>query len=332
LHGDAVVEEMERLGQALLALEPQFRERAWGGRRLHPANPPIGEAWVAFGASRVTNGSIAGRSVDAVAAAFAAELLGEPVARRLGARFPLILKLLDCAEWLSIQVHPDDAQAAAMLGPGTNGKTEAWFFVETPPGARILVGVKPGVDASALAAAIRGGHVLDVMAEVPVANGDTQRVPAGTLHSLGPGLLVYEIQQASDTTFRAFDWDRPSSAGRKLHVEECVAVARAVGPEPSRHPEVRGATGVAPAVVSPYFELELARAGGTPLSGDTRGDSFHAITVLEGRARVVHGPETLVLGPLQTGLVAAAAGPYEVRAADGPVTLLRAWVPAAGAL
>ncbi len=319
---------MEPLEQRLLALEPQYRERVWGGQRLRPANPPIGEAWVAFGSSIVAAGPEKSRTLDELAHRVGPDLLGTDVASRFGSRFPLLIKLLDCADWLSVQVHPDDAQARAMVGPDEFGKTEAWYFIETSPGARILAGVKPGVDGQALAAAIREGKVLEVAAEVPVQAGETILIPAGTLHALGPGLFLYEVQEASDTTYRAYDWGRPQSDRRKLHIEESVAVARAVGPEDRRHPEPAMPSGEVPAIASPYFDVELARAvAADPLVADTRGLTFHILTTIDGTVELSSGRETVRLERFETGVVAAAAGQYRIRAIGGPVTLLRSSVP-----
>jgi len=316
------------LDQHLLALEPQYRERVWGGQRLHPADPPIGEAWVAYGSSRVAAGPHAGQTLDELSERVGVDLLGTAVAKRFGSRFPLLIKLLDCAGWLSVQVHPDDAQARTLVGPGAFGKTEAWYFIETSPDSRILAGVKPGVDSGELATAIREGRVLDVAAEVPVQAGQAMLIPAGTLHALSPGILLYEIQQASDTTYRAYDWGRPQSAGRKLQVEESAEVARPIGPPDRRRPQFGATTGTVSAVSSAYFDLELARASATdPLVGDTQALTFHILTTIDGVAELTCSHETVRLNHFETGVVAAAAGRYRIRAIDGPVTLLRASVP-----
>jgi mannose-6-phosphate isomerase len=316
--------------QRLFPLEPQYRERVWGGQRLRAANPPIGEAWIAYGPSRVAGGRLAGQTIDELVALHGAKLLGTAVANRFGTRFPLLIKLLDCAAWLSVQVHPNDTQAHRMVGPGEFGKTEAWYFLAADPGARIMVGVKPGVGPNELAARIREGRVLEVAEHVSVHDGEALLIPAGTLHALGPGLLLYEIQQASDTTYRVYDWDRPQSAGRKLHIEESVAVTMPVGPAELKHPEVAaGETGTAPAIECPLFRLELARvsAGGGPLAADTAGRSFHLVTAIEGAAEIVCGTEEIGLNRFETALVAGSAGSYEVRSNAGTATLLRAAVP-----
>src|ERR1035437_6151289 len=147
------------MGQSLFLLEPQFRERVWGGQRLRASNPPIGEAWIAQGASRVVAGRHQGRTLDDLVGAYGSELLGSAGSgSRSDHRFPVLAKLLDCADWLSVQVHPNDEQAKRMEGPGHLGKTEAWYFIETEPGAKILLGVKPGTGKDQLVRAIRAGQ------------------------------------------------------------------------------------------------------------------------------------------------------------------------------
>jgi mannose-6-phosphate isomerase len=319
---------MGQLDQTLFALEPQYRERVWGGQRLRPADPPVGEAWIAFGETAVADGAVKGRRLDELAAASGPELLGPSVVRRFGARFPLILKLLDCAEWLSVQVHPNDEQARRLVGPRENGKTEAWYFLESPAGGRILAGVKPGVTADSLATAIRAGKVLDVMADVPVAAGSSVLIPAGTLHSLGPGLFLYEIQQASDTTYRAYDWGRPQTPNRRLHIEESLEVARPVEVAERRRASVTSPAGAVETMSCEYFRTELARAtSAEPFIGDTEGASFHALTTIAGSAEVIAGGDSVRLEPFQTALVSAAARGYRICSLGDEVTLLRSSVP-----
>ena len=319
---------MNALGQRLLILEPQYRQRVWGGQRLRQSDPPIGEAWIAYGPSLVSNGPHAGETLDALMASQGTALMGTAVARRYPARFPILIKLLDCADWLSVQVHPNDEQARRLVGPDEFGKTEAWYFLEAEPGAEILAGVKQDVDAAALTAAIRDGRVLDVAERVGISSGEALLIPAGTLHALGPGLLLYEIQQASDTTYRAYDWGRPQSAGRKLHIEESVEVIEPVGPARRVHPEVVAGTGAAAAVDCALFDVDLVRVSSSmPWTSDTRGRSFHIITVTEGSAELTCGDERVRLGKFETALIAGSAGAYQVSAVDKRVGLLRATVP-----
>jgi len=316
---------MKTLTQRLFPLEPQYRERVWGGRRLKAADPPVGEAWVAFGESRVRSGEYAGRAVAALAAEHGEQLLGREVFESYGSRFPLLVKLLDCADWLSVQVHPNDEQAARLVGKGEFGKTEAWHFIEAGPGATIYAGVKRGTSTEELETAIRTGRVLEVAEQLEVKAGETVYIPAGTLHALGPGLLLYEVQQSSDTTYRVYDWGRPASAGRKLHVEESIAVT-----DPRKEavvhpaPQLSGPA-AARALASPYFELEVLSPGGGALEADTRGETFHLLTLTEGEAELSCDGESVRLGRFETALVAGGTHRYRVR---GAARLLRASVPA----
>ena len=316
------------LTQRLFLLEPQYRERVWGGQRLKAADPPVGEAWVAFEESRVREGAHAGRTVAELSAEYGEVLLGREVFEAYGTRFPLLVKLLDCADWLSVQVHPNDEQAERLVGPGEFGKTEAWHFIEAEPGATIYAGIRQGTSEEKLEAAIRNGRVLEVAERLEVKAGETVYIPAGTLHALGPGLLLYEVQQSSDTTYRVYDWDRPASTGRKLHVEESVAVT-----DPRKGAAVRPApklsgTAAAAALVCPYFELEVISLGEDALGGDTRGETFHLLTVTEGSAELSCDEETVRLGRFETALVAGGAGAYQLRHAGGGARLLRSTVPA----
>ncbi|SEJ55019.1 mannose-6-phosphate isomerase, type 1 [Deinococcus reticulitermitis] len=287
---------------AFLPLTPRYHARVWGGEKLAPpqGGTPIGEAWVADGESVVSAGPCAGRTVNELLRQDARALLGTRAADE--ATFPLLIKLLDCHDWLSVQVHPDDAQARELVGPGERGKTEAWHILEAQPGSELIAGVKEGTGAGELHAAIRAGRVLDVSRRHQVEVGDTVYIPAGTLHALGPGLLLYEVQQASDTTYRVYDWDRPASAGRALHLEESV---RVIDPALSGDLRRGAETGRRGELVrSPYFTLWGAE-GGEPL--DTAGQSCHVVTAL-GHLVLTCGPERLELTPHATALVPAGTG------------------------
>jgi mannose-6-phosphate isomerase len=312
----------------LVQLIPTYHPRVWGGARLQPGAPqPIGEAWVIYEGNRIAGGPLAGRTLVEAAQTLGPALLGAAAVRRTGARFPLLIKLLDCHDWLSIQVHPDDAQAAQLEGPGHFGKTEAWHILEAEAGARLIAGVRPGTSPEALAAAIRAGAMEPLAQYHAIRAGDTVLMPAGTLHALGPGLLLYEVQQTSDITYRVYDWGRPASAGRALHLEQSAQVANAHAsarltplprlPAHDQHTLTRCA----------YFCLELLAVERAPLTLDTRAESFHALTVTAGRAEIACGAERIRLAPFESVVVAASAGAYSLRPVDGPVRLLRASVP-----
>ena len=289
---------------AFLPLTPRYHARVWGGHLLAPPTAdgtPIGEAWLADGESVVASGPSEGRTVNELLREHGAALLG--AGRDTEAGFPLLLKLLDCADWLSVQVHPDDEQARRLVAPDARGKTEAWHFLQAAPDAEIIAGVQGGVSALQLAAAIHAGDVLPLTQRHRVRAGDTAFIPAGTLHALGPGLVLLEIQQASDTTYRVYDWDRPASAGRGLHLKEAADVTN-----PASHGDLRSGADSAAGdelVRCPQFVLRRAEAGSAL---DTQGASAQLVMAVEGElilrcpgARTLLPPHRAVLVPAATG-------------------------------
>ena len=299
----------------MLRLSIDYRERVWGGQRLRPGAHPIGEAWIIHEGNRVVGGPYADRTLADLSSALGAELLGFVPLARTGNRFPLLIKILDCQDWLSVQVHPNDAEALRLEGPGHFGKTEAWNILEATPGARLIAGVKPGTTRAALAAAIQSGKVLEVAASVDVAAGDTVMMPAGTLHALGPGLLVYEVQQSSDITYRVWDWDRPAAAGRSVHIAQSIAVT-----DPGMAPSLVRATAARPGEAReltrcPYFVLESRVLGRNPVACDPLRESFHAVTAVEGQIEVSQAGQTTTLARFESVVIPAFAGPYLLRGA-----------------
>ena len=313
----------------ILQLTPAYHQRVWGGQKLKPTHAPetpIGEAWLVHEHNRVQGGRFDGQTLEDVANALGEGLLGSVAFVRTGTRFPLLIKLLDCADWLSVQVHPNNEQAVRLEGPGQFGKTEAWHVLQADAGAQVIAGVKPGTTRDQLAHAIRSGEILAVSQYHSVYAGDTIMMPAGTMHALGPGLLIYEVQQTSDITYRVFDWNRPTSAGRALHLEQSVAVTDASQSGELHRANTRAKTvqhGAVLRVTCPYFKLEEIAGA---LESDTQGSSFHAITVIEGSAQLESNGQRVHLGHFETAIVPASAGLYQL---DGDFRALRSSVPEA---
>ena len=194
-------------------LKPWFSERPWGRRGLQPwysstgTTELVGEAWLTGPQCVVETGSFAGRTLASVGS-------------ELGGEFPLLVKLLFPAEKLSVQVHPDDAQAQA-LGE-TRGKTECWYVLEAEPGAAVALGLKDGVDVAQVKAAVTDGTMESLMEWVSVSVGDMLFVDAGTVHAIAPGVVLLETQQTSDVTYRLYDYGRP----RELHLEKGLQVIK----------------------------------------------------------------------------------------------------------
>ncbi|MEK6800097.1 MAG: type I phosphomannose isomerase catalytic subunit [Planctomycetota bacterium] len=219
-----------------LIFEPSFKPRIWGGRRLEsvvgkrlPATGSIGESWelsdLESDPSRVANGPARGKTLGEMVQLWGADLLGR--AALVEGRFPLLIKFLDAAETLSVQVHPDAAVASAS-GGRVRIKNEAWYVVWADPGAFILRGVREGTTKEALRAAVESGNVEGVLQRIPVRKGLAYYLPSGTVHALGAGAVVAEVQTPSDVTYRLHDWSRvdPSTGRpRELHIEEGLACA-----------------------------------------------------------------------------------------------------------
>lgn len=213
-----------------MRFRPIFKPRIWGGRKLQevfgkdlPTEEKIGESWeladLPEDKSVVANGPLAGRTLHSVASEYPKEILGRPGSP---GPFPLLIKFLAAEDVLSVQVHPD-AAACRQMGMGEL-KTECWYIVDARPEAFIYKGLKPGVTKQAFAQAIVEGTVERLLQRVPVERGQCHHLPAGTMHALGPGILVAEIQTPSDTTYRVFDWNRLDDSGRPrtLHVQEAL--------------------------------------------------------------------------------------------------------------
>lgn len=214
-----------------LIFHPIFKERVWGGRNIErlyqkalPANQVIGESWEITdrpeGVSVVANGPLAGKTLRWLMEEHAPEIVGSSVKR--GDRFPLLIKILDAKETLSVQVHPP-ASAAAQLGG--EPKTEMWYITDAAAGAELFVGLKQAVTRSDFERSIANGTAADCLHRVPVKAGDAMFLPSGRIHAIGAGNVIFEIQQNSDTTYRVFDWNRVGLDGkpRDLHVAESLA-------------------------------------------------------------------------------------------------------------
>jgi mannose-6-phosphate isomerase len=311
----------------LLQVVPEFHHRVWGGQQLKPdLEKPYGEAWLVFEGNKIKSGTYAGQRLEEVARVLGAELLGARALERIGTRFPLLIKILDCADWLSVQVHPNDEQALKLEGAGQFGKTEAWHVLDAKQGAELIAGVKPGTSPSELEQAILDGSILEVSQKHVVETGATIMMPAGTMHALGPGFLIYEVQQTSDTTYRVWDWDRPASAGRTLHFEKSIAVTNPKLIGEINHTVMRSQNAVETRVECEYFKLEEIHGTDMNLVSNTELSSFHAITVTSGRAEVVLGDSRVTLGRFETVIVPANSGEYRIEPLE-PFSALRSSVP-----
>lgn len=317
-----------------LRFKPIFRQYIWGGRKLGDVlGKPIGpegvyaESWeiVDHGADQsvVAAGPLAGTTLGELSRQRGRDLLGldhpDP-------SFPLLLKFLDAAQTLSVQVHPNDEQAAR-LDPPDRGKTEAWVVLEAEPEAVIYAGLQRGADRAALARAIEAGRCEECLHRFHPEPGDCVFIPAGTVHALGKGLLVAELQQASDTTYRLFDWNRVGADGkpRELHVEQALEVIDFDrGPVGPQEPEPTNRPHVSRLVECEKFLLDRWRvASSQTLGGDDRA---HVLAVLEGSLSVEGDPAVTPLKRGDVALLPASVGPIRLQPSTTTV-LLDAYLP-----
>jgi len=308
--------------------QPIFKDRIWGGRELErlfakkiPAGKPIGEAWEISDrpgdASVIANGSLAGKDLRWLMENHAAEILGgaKPAAE---GRFPLLCKILDSREKLSLQVHPPASKAAELKG---EPKTEMWFIADAAPDASLYVGLKRGVTRAEFEKKISDGSVADCFHRIPVKAGDTMFLPSGRVHAIGDGLVIFEIQQNSDTTYRVFDWNRVGLDGqpRELHIAQSLASIDFNDFEPKLVPaNYRNAPNFKfrQLVEDPLFnvqELVFENAGSVKLSGQY----LRIIAITKGAAKISDDSSGIV-AELKSGdfcLVPACLKNVEIKAA-----------------
>ncbi len=329
-----------------LLFAPIFKDKVWGGRALEalgktlPAGK-IGESWelvdldstsVSGGGggaehSKITNGPLAGQTIRDAVKQWGPDLLGATKASPSGA-FPLLVKFLDAREHLSIQVHP--APAYAKANPGANLKTECWYILHTQKvdghDPVIFKGLKPGVTRADLERAIREERVPEVMQAVPAIVGECHNLPSGTIHALGAGVVVAEVQTPSDTTFRVYDWAKEyGRKGRELHVAQSVECTD-FGPAPALAKLAPGAKR-GRLVTTEFFRVDEVRlkAGESIAIADAAAAGAatraHAFTVLSGSGTIRAGTDQPITRG-QTGLVPAALVPGAMLVATSEMTAL----------
>ena len=296
-----------------MKLRPHVTQAVWGGSRLTRGYgiDPCGlsntaEAWALSahprGSSVVVTGPFAGQSLEQLFAARPG-LFGSRCASM--DRFPVIVKLIDAKEDLSLQVHPRDGDP--VLLPGEAGKTECWYILEAAPGARLCLGLRGAVTCAQFAAAIADNTIMDYVASFDVAPGDFYFIPAGTLHAIGAGVLLAEVQQNSDTTYRVYDYNRlQNGVPRQLHIEQAKAVTDLLPYEPSPSP-----AGGETLCACGYFTVE--RRGGS-FTGQAGEESFVHLLILEAdkNAKLMWEDIRLPIAKGGSILIPAGAGKFSV--------------------
>jgi mannose-6-phosphate isomerase len=304
-------------------LIPIFDERPWGVRDLRPVytkivKEPIGESWLTWNDNRIANGPFAGRTLGEIAREFKRGLVG--TAAVYEDRFPLLVKFLFPAEKLSVQVHPDDAAAQRVGEPC--GKTECWYVLDAQPGAQVALGLKPGTTIADFEASVRDNRAEDLLNWINVSAGDMLFVAAGTVHTIGGGMVLVETQQTSDTTYRLYDYGR----GRELHMKDGIAAIKL----DTRAGKVVHQPGddLNLLVRSPFFQVERLKLT-TPLDARVTPDSPHIIIAIDGSGIVESaGMEPVSFAKGEAVVVPAGVPSYSVRP-QWDLQIMRMSVPAA---
>lgn len=315
-----------------LTFQPIFKERVWGGRNLErlygkklPRDAPIGESWEISDrpgdVSVITNGPLAGKDLHWLVRQRRAELLG--TARLQGSLFPLLVKILDAQEKLSLQVHPP-AHTAEKLGG--EPKTEMWYIANAAPDAELYVGLKRGVARTVFEEKIGDGTVADCFHRVAVKPGDAMFLPSGRVHAIGAGLVIFEIQQNSDTTYRVFDWNRVGLDGkpRALHVAESLESIDFNDFEPALVQSTfrsAGAVKRRQLVRNPLFTVEAFQVKAGEAAA-LKPRQMQIVACLNGALRVMDGNVTVGLSPGEFCLAPACSDQVTV-AAQSETAFLR---------
>ena len=327
-----------------LTFKPVFRDYIWGGRgletRLGRQIPPgvVAESWDISGhpssPTAVASGPLAGQSLPEVLTRLGLDLVGSRSHTMLDRnKFPLLIKLLDANKPLSVQVHPDDAYAAQHEN-GELGKTEMWYILHAEPDARLIYGLKAGVTPDTFRANLEAGTLEACLHYLPVQAGDAIFIPSGSIHAVLDGIILAEIQQTSDTTYRVYDWNRLGADGqpRPLHVEQALAVTDFTQIEPGPYPveilseddHLRRELITA----CPYFNVERLtfKDGNARFQGMCDGQTFEILGTMSGHSQINWEGATLALPAIGFALLPAVLGNFAIEVTE-PTTLLRIYVP-----
>ncbi|MGD0479426.1 MAG: type I phosphomannose isomerase catalytic subunit [Terracidiphilus sp.] len=321
-----------------LRFEPIYQYRLWGGRRLSgllsaplPGDGPVGEAWVLSDRddhqSLVANGPLKGQTIGRLMEQYRTQLMGKLAPRFL--RFPLLLKFLDAREMLSVQVHPSDVYPD-LIPAGESGKTEAWVVIEAEKESHIYAGLKPGTTADDLRRSLANGTIADHLVGIVPKPGDAVFIPAGTVHTLGGGVVVFEVQQNSDVTFRLYDWghvDAKTGQPRPLQVDQaftCIDFGASDGGLVAARIETN-----MPVERERLFDCKPFRVwrllGQAPFPVGAMAEP-RVLVCIEGSGQVTHGGTPYAVGKGDVWLLPAEAGECAFQP-SGEVTLLEIAIP-----
>lgn len=308
-----------------LKFSPIVKDKIWGGTKLKTLLnkdlgqlPNGGESWelsaVKGDVSVVLNGKLAGQSLVDVINAYGADLMGRHVYAQFGADFPLLIKFIDANDNLSVQVHPDDELAARRHG--SFGKTEMWYVMDADEGASLISGFSEKISATDYERRLALGHFVDALAAHKVRQGDVFFMPAGRIHAIGKGVMVAEIQQTSDITYRVYDYDRRDAVGRsrQLHVDEALAAINFDDLDSGKIEYRAVENQPVPVVSCKYFDTSVIVVCGSTTLDFSQTDSFEILMCVEGKATISAGDFSTEMSLGETLLVPACTDSVKVDA------------------
>ena len=318
--------------------EPNLHAVVWGGKRLRPykglekTDEPIGESWevsaVPSSTSIISNGALAGKDLNSVTSILPEEILGEAVVKKYGTKLPLLVKFIDAESDLSIQVHPNDEMARREHGKF--GKSEIWYIIDAKPGSYLYAGFKKEITPEDYKRRVADGTIVEVLAKHTVKAGDVFYLPAGRVHAICGGILLAEVQQSSDVTYRIFDYNRPGMDGkpRELHTE-LAAQALDFHVEDDYRTQYSNLSGRANRIIdSPHFSVRVTEMTGIFHRNLIKYDSFIISMCIKGDCKIrlrTTGDEILLKEGNST-LIPAAIADYDVIPLHGKTRILDAYI------
>ena len=320
-----------------LKFKPVFKDKIWGGQKIRTSLgldfsplPNCGEVWAMSGVSGcqtvVANGFLEGNELNEILEIYMDELVGEKVYERFPGEFPLLIKFIDANDWLSIQVHPDDALAARRnIG---SGKTEMWYILDADPGAELISGFNRKMNTAAYLEALQEKRLKEVLNFEKAQKADAFFIPAGRVHALGPGLLLAEIQQTSDTTYRIYDWDRLDAAGnpRELHTDLALEAIDFTPADSYRVNYRSSPDKTATLVDCPFFTTSLLEVTRQTEKDYSSYDSFVIYICVEGKAEIRAGEECLTITKGEVVLLPATITEVSLNP-DPDIKILEVYIP-----
>ena len=318
-------------------LQPKMAPALWGGDALvkqfgkhGDPDAKIGESWECWDENHVLNGPLAGRSIAMLRADLGAQLLGDLDPAQM---FPILTKIIDARASLSVQVHPGDAYAQRVEHQ-QNGKTECWYVLDADPGAELVMGWAQDTSREEYERRVADGSLGDILHRVPVKAGDAFYIPAGTLHAIGAGIVIFETQQASDLTYRIFDWNRVGADGkpRELHVQKAADVldyhASSIAHSLEELTYAYEGFQRTALIADPHFIVERVQATETPAAMSTHGRPLIIMSLNEGLELSCDDGDAL-LAPYETALIPAAAQNVRIQTSGGVAPFMCVTPPAA---